>query len=110
MAYKGKEGPCLERNQAVIYQGPFKKVEDDDGHTYHRGQRMAVCEKTYNILQREPYAGRFLPVDPIEEIPSEDAQVYNCNRTKLRHPRETKGMEYSKTEVTNENVCGPNCC
>ena len=31
VAYKGKQGPCLERNQAV-YRGPFKKVEDDDGH------------------------------------------------------------------------------
>ncbi|MCH1408709.1 MAG: methyltransferase domain-containing protein, partial [Verrucomicrobiales bacterium] len=29
-AYKGKEGICLERNQAVIYKGPFKKVLDDD--------------------------------------------------------------------------------
>ena len=34
MAYKGKQGPCLERNQALIYRGPFKKVEDDDGHLF----------------------------------------------------------------------------
>ena len=31
-AFKGKEGPCLERNQAVIYKGPFKEVLDDDDH------------------------------------------------------------------------------
>lgn len=24
-AYKGKEGECLERNQAIIYKGPWKK-------------------------------------------------------------------------------------
>src|SRR5258705_11608930 len=32
-AYKGKEGPCIERNQAVVYRGPWKQVVDDDGHT-----------------------------------------------------------------------------
>ena len=29
-AYKGKEGACIERNQAVIYRGPWKQVVDDD--------------------------------------------------------------------------------
>jgi len=38
-AWKGKEGPCMERNQAVIYNGPFKKVLDDDGHAMERGKR-----------------------------------------------------------------------
>ena len=41
-AWKGKEGPCLERNQAVVYNGPWKAVIDDDGHRLNRGQRMAV--------------------------------------------------------------------
>ena len=49
-AHKGKEGECLERNQAVVYKGPWKQVQDDDGHTYYRGQRMAVCDKTFQIL------------------------------------------------------------
>ncbi len=25
-AFKGKQGPCFERNQAVIYRGPFKAI------------------------------------------------------------------------------------
>src|SRR6266513_6048380 len=29
-AFKGKQGACFERNQAVIYRGPFKEVLDDD--------------------------------------------------------------------------------
>jgi len=41
-AYKGKEGPCLDRNQAVIYKGPWKTVTDDDGHQLFRGERIAV--------------------------------------------------------------------
>jgi arsenite methyltransferase len=55
-AMKGKEGPCWDCNQAVIYRGPWRKVEDDDGHTLVRGQPMAVCEKTYRIYTSEPYA------------------------------------------------------
>ena len=49
VAYKGKQGPCWERNQAVIYRGPFKRVEDDDNHVYYRGERMAVCDKTFQL-------------------------------------------------------------
>ena len=51
-AYKGKEGPCIERNQAVIYRGPWKQVVDDDGHTLERGARMAVCDKTFKLYSQ----------------------------------------------------------
>ena len=50
VAYKGKQGACWERNQAVIYNGPWKKVFDDDGHILERGQRTAVCDKTFRDL------------------------------------------------------------
>jgi arsenite methyltransferase len=111
MAYKGKEGACLERNQAVVYKGPFKFVKDDDGHVYARGERVAVCDKTYNILMREPYAGQFLPVEPAEAVPVKDAIEFNCSRSKSRHPRETKGIDYNETRISTGGVCGPgNCC
>jgi arsenite methyltransferase len=109
-AFKGKEGPCFERNQAVIYKGPFSEVVDDDGHRLVRGERAAVCDKTYRIYASEPYAGHFDLVDPIEAIAPEDARPFDCARTAPRHPRETKGLEY---DVTNENfgeVCGPDGC
>lgn len=35
-ALKGKQEGCWERNQAVIYKGPWKKVIDDDGHILER--------------------------------------------------------------------------
>jgi arsenite methyltransferase len=38
-AFKGKQGECYERNQAVIYRGPFKEVLDDDDHRMERGRR-----------------------------------------------------------------------
>lgn len=112
MAFKGKQGPCLERNQAVVYRGPFKKVEDDDGHIYARGERMAVCDKTFRLLQQEPYAGMFEPIEPRAMVPVEDASSFDCRRAKRRHPRETKGQDYDLTTESRGPSCdadGP-CC
>lgn len=58
-AYKGKQGPCLDEGQSVIYRGPFAKACDDDGHLFERGARTPVCAKTFALLGREPYAGMF---------------------------------------------------
>ena len=58
-AYKGKEGPCVDAGQTVIYKGPFREVTDDDGHVLRRGVRTAVCEKTFAIYGRAPYEGQF---------------------------------------------------
>jgi len=51
LAYKGKQGECLEKNQAVIYKGPWRHVQDDDGHVFRRGERSAVCAKTFALMQ-----------------------------------------------------------
>jgi arsenite methyltransferase len=110
-AYKGKEGSCIERNQAVIYCGPWKQVIDDDNHVLPRGTRIAVCEKTFAIYSKPPYQGQFILVPPREEVPKEDAGVFDCSRDHKRHPRETKGLEYKVTDVSG-SVCGPGaaCC
>lgn len=109
-AFTGKIGPCFERNQAVIYKGPFKKVLDDDGHAMERGKRYAVCDKTYNLYRSEPYRDLFDFVEPREAIPVDQAERFDCSRTALRHPRETKGMDYDAT--TEAAVCreGGGCC
>jgi len=110
-AYKGKEGPCLERNQAVIYRGPWKQVVDDDGHTLQRGARMAVCDKTFKLYSQAPYVGQFILIPPREQVGLAEAGVFDCSRDHQRHPRETKGMEYKVTTIA-ANACGPgsNCC
>jgi ubiquinone/menaquinone biosynthesis C-methylase UbiE len=110
-AYKGKEGPCVERNQAVIYRGPWRQVVDDDGHTLERGARMAVCEKTFEIYSKAPYRDQFILVPPREEISSDKAGVFDCARDHRRHPRETKGIEYNVTKIS-DSICGPgsSCC
>ena len=109
-AMKGKEGPCLERNQAVIYKGPWRKVHDDDGHVFERGVRTAVCDKTFQIMTREPYQKAILPIPPLEEIPLNQAGPFACDNGQVRHPRETKGLEYHRT--TDGAVCDDNgnCC
>jgi arsenite methyltransferase len=111
-AYKGKEGPCIERNQAVIYKGPFREVLDDDGHRLRRGERVAVCDKTFQIYSREPYRQHFVFVPPRKPVALAKAKPFDCSRTALRHPRETKGLKYKVTtrNGSNGNGCGPGCC
>ncbi len=111
VAYKGKQGACFERNQAVIYKGPWKRVIDDDGHVLERGARTAVCDKTFQIYSKEPYADQIIPIEPIENIELENAEEFDCRRTAKRHPRETKGLEYNLTDLSGE-TCGTdgNCC
>jgi hypothetical protein len=110
-AYKGKEGPCIERNQAVIYRGLWKQVVDDDGHTLERGARTAVCDKTFKLYAQAPYDGQFILVSPRQDVALEKAGVFDCTRDHKRHPRETKGVEYKITKLS-ASVCGPgtNCC
>ena len=109
-AFKGKQGACLDCNQAVIYRGPWRKVEDDDGHTLTRGQPMAVCEKTFRIYSSAPYSEDILPVPPLEAVAPESAPVFDCSRDTARHPRETKGLEYRTTTNGNATCCGPDGC
>ena len=110
-AFKGKEGPCFERMQAVVYGGPFKEVLDDDGHRMIRGKRYAVCDKTFRLYAREPYRGMFSFVEPLDEVPLEDALPFDCTRTALRSPQETKGLGYRETTEAAGDCCGPGeCC
>lgn len=114
-AYKGKSGPCLDRNQAVVYLGPWKQIQDDDGHTYFRGQRMAVCDKTFKILtdSNGPYAGQFVPIQPMIDVPLDDAEPFDCRRNVARTPAETKGMNYRSdilADSDNECCTTSGCC
>lgn len=109
-AFRGKEGPCWERKQAVVYRGPFKEVLDDDGHRMERGKRYAVCDKTFRIYGREPYREHFDLVEPLEDIPLDEAEPFDCSRTPLRHPLETKGADYDATTEASKPCCGPEGC
>ena len=108
-ATKSLEGPCIEANQAVIYRGPWKQVEDDDGHLLVRGERTAVCAKTYETLTSEPYADHTIGIPPRVSIPEGQRRTFDCGRTTPRHPRETKGSEYCETREPRASS-GGGCC
>lgn len=106
-AHKGKQGPCYEANQAVIYAGPWKRVEDDDGHVLERGVRTAVCAKTFRILTSPPYGGETMGIEPRTATPEEERKGFDCSRVTPRSPRETKGLEYRETR---EPCASGDCC
>ncbi|WP_243055074.1 hypothetical protein [Pseudomonas sp. BP01] len=91
-AYKGKQGPCWELGQAVMYRGPWSEVRDDDGHVYRRGERVAVCAKTYDLMMRAPYQGSLLGLRSVNEPPLAEAVLFDCNTPALRDPKVTKGL------------------
>ncbi len=110
-AYKGKQGICLERNQAVIYNGPFKQVLDDDNHVLERGIRTAVCDKTFQIFSKEPYKNQFTLISPKEEVSLDQAGEFDCSRSEVRHAKETKGGVFEASGLKNAS-CDPDdgCC
>jgi SAM-dependent methyltransferase len=112
VAYRGKEGACLDHKQAVVYKGPFREVRDDDGHLLRRGARVAVCAKTFAIYSRPPYREHFDLVAPRVPVPEEEVRPFPCGADLLlRDPRETKGEGYIETTAA-APVCQPGrgCC
>ena len=119
-AWKGKDGPGLDRQQAVIYNGPWKAVIDDDGHQLERGQRMAVCDKTFEIYSRAPYAASITPVEPAVDVPLDQAPPYDCRQGELRDPAVARKPGPPATSATGDgsqptadpslNVMPDQCC
>ncbi|UXY15878.1 hypothetical protein N8I74_02350 [Chitiniphilus purpureus] len=110
-AYRGKQGPCFELGQAVMYRGPWREVEDDDGHVYRRGQRVAVCAKTFDLMMRAPYQGQFVGLRSVNEPPLAQAELFDCNTPALRDPKVTKGLA-PFAGATAASACDPagGCC
>ena len=109
-AFKGKQGPCFERHQAVIYKGPFREVLDDDGHRMERGVRYAVCDKTCQLYRKAPYAQYFEFIEPLAEVPLENAAPFTSERTTRRDPRETKGLGTLATSAASQCCDSGSCC
>jgi SAM-dependent methyltransferase len=109
-AHKGKQGPCMEANQAVLYKGPWRSVSDDDGHTYERGVRTAVCAKTHDLLMRAPYADQLISIAPRVSVEPDDRPVFDCSRDRQRDPRETKGLDYQATIQATASCGTDECC
>ncbi len=109
-AHKGKEGPCYEAGQAVIYKGPWSRVEDDDGHVLLRGERTAVCAKTYDIYCSAPYRDHVIAVSPHEQVPVAERELFDCSRDRRRDPRESKGAAYELATGGSAAATGSAAC
>lgn len=103
-AFKSVQKTCLDRGHAVIYTGPYKKIEDDNGHIFERGKRIAVCEKTFHILSEEPYSKDFILIQPTGQF---TPRPFPCDKkTVYRNPAETKGgIVYSNNPCTASDCC-----
>ena len=110
IAYKFPDTPCYEHNEAVVYRGPYASVVDDDGHKFTRGMRAAVCRKTFEKVQSEPYSGDFLAISPATEIAPDHAKVYDCTGGQVeRSPKVTKGGKVT-INAEGEECCGEGGC
>lgn len=105
IAYKGKAGPCHDHGQAVIYTGPWRSVEDDDGHVLRRGVPTAVCAKTFELYGREPYSGSFERLEPAEPVDPAMAPLFECADEGAR--RATGDLRRPVDEVPSPCCC---CC
>jgi arsenite methyltransferase len=110
VAHKGKQGPCKEGHHAVIYPGPWSEVRDDDGHTFKRGERVAVCEKTFRLLTSSPYSDQIVPLPPYKEVNASDMEDFECTGYQLRAPHVTKAGGQPK--ISSTEGCDPKsgCC
>jgi len=87
-AIKPAGNSCIEKGHAVIYRGPFSEVYDDEGNVYLRGQRMAVCERNYQLLTGDAYGDDFIGIAPAQE---QAGKPWDYATGTLRTVAETKG-------------------
>jgi hypothetical protein len=86
-AVKPHDEPCVDKQHAVI----FSKAYDDECHIFVRGQRTAVCERSYHLLTGAAYDNRFIGIAPVQE--KTPKKLVPCAGT-LRAASETKGSAH----------------
>jgi hypothetical protein len=94
---KGADTECLDYGHAVIYRGPYATITDDEGHVYLRGERMAVCERTYKLLTEGPYQDDFIGIAPAVQ---REPVNWCAPAGALRPAAETKGAVHTQACVS----------
>ena len=100
-AVKGENKDCVDMGHAVIYRGPFAEITDDEGHVYPRGERIAVCERTFRMLNAEPYAKAFIGIVPAA---LHEAKPWCAPPGTRRPASESKGAAHNGTHTRTQ------CC
>ncbi|MFV2056044.1 MAG: methyltransferase domain-containing protein [Thiohalomonadales bacterium] len=101
-AVKGHGQACIDRGHAAIYLGPYASVSDDEGHLYPRGERMAICERTYNYLSEGPQCKDFITIAPTQ---LRDPVDWCAPPGTQRPASETKGATHGNNVTTNTSCC-----
>ena len=107
LAWKGDEAGALDKNHAVMYKGPWKSVTDEKGRTFPRGKRMAVSDKTFEIMQSEPYLDHIIEIEPHEAVKDDIPFEEGCCGLSERSPAESKK---GKQKITSDPSQGGGCC
>jgi arsenite methyltransferase len=102
-AVKGEGTVCIDRGHAVIYRGPYSEVRDEEGHVFPRGERIAVCERTFRMMTMGPYRDDFIGIEPA--VLQEPVAWCAPPNTK-RRPAETKGGR----QVVSGDCGSGGCC
>ena len=101
-AVKPEAMECLDRGHAVIYRGPYSFIKDDDGHEFPRGERMAVCERTFRQLMSGAYGNDFIGITPARER----EPVNWCAPAGTRRPaKETKQAIHANIDKSSGSCC-----
>ncbi len=103
-ATKPKNEACLDIGQAVIYRGPYSEVYDDEGHVYPRGQRIATCARSYDLLTKGVYGSDFIGIQP-ENL--KQGVAWCAPAGTVRPATETKGASH---ESSGDDCHDSNCC
>ncbi len=107
LAWKGDNSQACDKNQAVIYKGPWKQVTDETGNVFTRGKRMAVSNVVFENMKNEPYSNQMIGIEPHLEVGENISFVTSCSGLLERPAQETK--KGIKPITTNPNQ-GDSCC
>jgi len=58
-AHKPARVPCGEADRAVLYRGPFRRVELEDGQSFERGRPTVVSAQTGALVALGPFKAAF---------------------------------------------------
>lgn len=101
-AVKGEGNLCIDRGHAVIYRGPYSEVRDEEGHIFPRGERIAVCERTFRMVTEGPYREDFIGLVPRELT---EPVAWCAPPNTRRPPAVTKGGQQVAADCRGGGCC-----
>ena len=82
----------------------------DEPFIVRRGERIAVCQKNFQIYTRPPYQDQVVAIEPATPVAESAATPFDCRQGSVRTPAETKAAADPLTILPGEDCCGPNDC